>query len=323
MKSNNSVFRLEGAGLALVPLLVAIILGLLIMPRAALPSDVPLPSIDTRALALREKEENALIETQFERDGLSADVRALGSELRTLHEAEAKGLLKVDAARAQLSAMKEKVERARALAIATSGAVPVRTLFVVQKRAFLNEVSHLASGESDELHALAGDFMARMRTAGWASDRDVKLSREELSVFYKSMWAHDVGLELDPWFELSLNEKKVLFAVYLAKPRPPEKLRETFEEARKHAKGAAECAKVESERERAAEAWRAEKIEALAAFDPSYPKDYALGIANYRMGKSLQAQVLFRAWLEKHPSGPLAARAENYLKAASAQLEGR
>jgi hypothetical protein len=320
----------SGAGLALIPLLLAGVLFLLMIPRATLPDDIPLPKVDTRTLKARAQEE-AVLFYNFERVGLSADVRALGTELRALHAAEGEGLLDVDAAQSKLSLLKEHVERARAVAVAKSGIEAVRTLFVVQKRAFVEQVALAEhAGDSDELRALAGDFMSRMQNAGWVRGKskatgmhEVVLSQDELGVLYKAMWSHDVGLELDTWFELSLDEKRVLFSIYLAHPHVPDSMRQSFDGAAKHAVSPQECARVEQEREKAKEAWRAEKIAALGSFDESYPTGYALGIANYRMGKMLQAQTLLRGWLDKNPEGPLALRARNYLKETSRALEGR
>jgi TolA-binding protein len=318
-KANN---RSQGAFLALIPLMVAIVLLALLLPHAAPPDDVPLPHADMRTLHARALEEESLLHTLDRSSGLTPDVRDLGTSLRALHEAQAKGYLKQEERRPELSALKARVEQARALAVATSGETAVRTLFALQKRNFLTETARLDT-ETDELRALAGDFVARMRAAGWLDNGRLVLSREQLGVVFKSMWAHDVGLELDPWFDLSLDEKRLLHSIYLAHPRLPESLREALVNAKSNAKDAATCLAVEREIDKARETWRAEKIESLASIDARYPREYALGISNYRQGKLPQAQALFRRWLELHPDGAYTVRAQNFLKAVADKQEGR
>jgi TolA-binding protein len=319
--STQSPSRSQGAFLALIPLIVAVVLFALLLPHAAPPDDVPLPRVDMRGLHAREQEEEALLRALDSSAGLTPDVRDLGTALRALHEAQAKGYLKLEERRAELSALKTHVEQARALAIATSGEISVRTLFALQKRNFLTEVAR--TGETEELRALAGDFATRMRSAGWLDDTQTVLRREELGVLFKSMWAHDVGLELDSWFDLSFDEKRVLYSIYLAHPRIPESLREALTNAKSNAKDAATCFGVDREIEKAREGWRIEKIESLSAFDATYPREYALGIAHYRQGKLPQAQALFRRWLELHPDGAYALRAQNFLRAVVDKQDGR
>lgn len=323
MQTTPKNSRTQGAALALVPLLVFAVMFMLLVPHAAQPEGIPLPEPDLRTLEAREQEEDLLLRTLVSSEGLTADVRDLGSELRALHTAQAKGLAKLEDQRTVLSSLKERVERARAVAVGTSGMQAIRTLFVLQKRAFLDEAGGLSEhNESAELNALAGDFATRMRSAGWLTDGTLHLTRMQLAVLFKGMWSHDVGLELDPWFELSLDEKRVLFSVYLRYPRIPEGLRASLESAKANAKDTQTCADVEREIEKARETWRMEKIEVLAGFDSAYPREYALGIANYRLGKLTQAQALFRRSLELHPEGAYAMRTQNFLKATANRIEG-
>ncbi len=70
--------------------------------------------------------------------------------------------------------------------------------------------------------------------------------------------------------------------------------------------------------ERAAiESWRLDHIARLAAIDPSYPVEYARGVARFGRGEYRASADAFRKWLTDHPDGPLALRAQNFLRAAA------
>jgi hypothetical protein len=74
---------------------------------------------------------------------------------------------------------------------------------------------------------------------------------------------------------------------------------------------------VAASERRAIERWRLDRISRLAAFDPSYPADYARGVASYRAGDYVAAAEAFRSWLNDHPDGPFSLRAAGYLRAAA------
>lgn len=308
--------RAQGAGLALVPVVVAAFLGFLSLPRAVPPDEVPLPEVDGRALEKSRAIEDRLI-ADFDREGLVGDVRALGSALRAYHRAQLDGT-------ADTAATKQDVERARAVAVGTAGMEKVHALFVVQRTAFFREVAayETTGVESDELRELGGAFLPRLRQAGWVRDHRILASDDERRVLYKMMWGLDVGLDQDAPFVLDLEERRILYRLYLRLPHPPEHLRVTLAKAKEHARDAAECAKVEDEERAMAEKWRVSKITVLGEFDPTYPTEYALGIAHYRLGDYVASAADFRRHLDRHPSGPLTLRAQNYLKAALQAAEG-
>src|SRR5271154_4916188 len=74
--------------LALVPVGVAVLLGMLLLPRRATPDTVPLPLADPHALA-RTLEADRLLAARGRSEPLSGSVRALGSALRDFHTLEA------------------------------------------------------------------------------------------------------------------------------------------------------------------------------------------------------------------------------------------
>jgi hypothetical protein len=212
----------------------------------------------------------------------------------------------------------EKVTQARAQAFATAGKNAVRMLFVVQSHAFLAAVRayQLTGKETDELRELAGPFLQRLRQAEWIVGSDVQVSERELRVLYKLMWGFDTGLEAEEGFAVTLDERRVLYGLYLRKPHPPEHLRSALLRAKEHAGSRELCVKVEDETRAASEKWRIGKIAAVGEFDANYPTEYALGIAHFRLGDYQASGQSFRRWIDQHPGGPWTLRAQNFLKAA-------
>ncbi|MFO0664913.1 MAG: hypothetical protein U0174_13235 [Polyangiaceae bacterium] len=315
MSANNVKSRFRGAGLSLVPVAVCVLLAGLLLPRAAVPDDVPLPVIDERALLALEAEDDAR-QRQVDEAGLSGDVRALGSDLRAFHELQAEGARDMG----RLLEAKDRVFASRARVVSGEGVELVHKLFSVQLARFKSEVAaYRASGEESlELRALSGTFLARMRSASWVVGRDVRLTDAELRVLYKSMWALDVGLDSDPTFSLTLDEKRVLYRLFLRSPHPSEQLRGVFVEAKRRANGTVECGRVLEEERLSAEKWRIQKILQLAELDPAYPKDYALGAAFYRAGDYGASVQAYRRFLDTHADGPLVLRARNFYRGALA-----
>jgi TolA-binding protein len=116
---------------------------------------------------------------------------------------------------------------------------------------------------------------------------------------------------------LALDEQRAVYAFYLSHPRPPKAMREALESARRGARDTNACTAIAEAERVATESWRLERITRLAAIDPSYPAEYARGVASYRRGDFGASARAFRAWLRDHPDGPLALRAQNYLRAAA------
>src|SRR5262245_6282829 len=102
----------DAARLALIPFGVALVLGLLLLPRGAPPEAVPLPIADRRELARAAAADAALAESA-RRDPLPGPVRALGSAVRDFHVLEAQ-----DADVRDLGAARGRVDAALVEAIA-------------------------------------------------------------------------------------------------------------------------------------------------------------------------------------------------------------
>ncbi len=303
----------ESRGLALVPVTVCVLLLALMMPRAAKPDSVPLPDVDERAVAAVVKADRARA-AQARASRLPQDILAVGTAFRAVQAADAHARGPDDEA-----SYNARTELREALSVVRrrASAAELVSLRAVQLEAFLEEVRRFeATGEtSRELEELAGAFVERMRAVGWVEDHRMVPDESQLRVAYKTMWNAVVG-EGTPELALTLDEHRVLYGLYLSRPHPPETRRAELEAERKAAKSDVECERAAVNARRATEKWRADKIRQLGRIDPSYPTDYALGVAYFRGDQHDLAVKSFRTWLDAHPDGPWSLRARNHLKAA-------
>ena len=305
--------RKGGRWLAVFPLSVAVILMLLMMPRATVPEAVPLPRADVRALAgIARADDGRAAAAEAER--LPTDVLAVGTALRVLNGAEARGvdeLGMVDARRQLDGALRDLAPRKDAAA----DLIALRSL---QTRRFLDALARWeATGESSEDFVdLAASFVQRAGDAGWVVDRKIILTDTERRVMFKTVWNVLAGIDTNPELALTLDEQRALYAFYIDHPRPPESRRLSLETQRSAATTPEACARANVEQRRQAELWRADKIKKLGAIDSSYPTAYALGVAYYRAGRFNLSADAFTMFIGQHPDGPYALRARNHLKAA-------
>lgn len=301
--------------LALVPVGVALVLGVLLVPRSAEPEGVPLPLPDAASLARTVAADRALAD-RARHEPLPGAVRALGSAIRAFHTLEAH-----DAEAHQLYEARAAVDEDLALALAPpAGTEPLLELRALQLESFLDEVHRFeATGEqSEELGALAGAFVRAMTLEGWVQGHHVVADEAALRALFKNMWNGFLGPEVHAEFAPTLDEERALYAFYLSHPHPSRSMRDAIEAARRGARNAKDCSALEQAERAATESWRLEHIERLRAIDPSYPADYARGVASYGRGDFVASARAFRAWLIEHPEGPLSLRAKNYLRAAVA-----
>ena len=299
--------------LALVPLGVAFVLGVLLMPRRAVPESVPLPVPDGRALTRVVASDHELAE-RARREPLPASVRALGSATRTFHLLEAQG-----AEGYRLSEARRAVDAALGDAMASS-LDPIVELRAVEMESFLAELRRFESDgtQSEELLSLSGSFVRSLTLEGWCEGRNLAPDPAALRTMFKHMWNGFVGLESRPELRPTLDEERALYAFYLSHAHPSRAMRDALTAARRGAHDAAACTAIDEAHRAGTEAWRLEHIARLAAIDPSYPADYARGVASFRRGDYGASAKAFRSWVQAHPEGPLSLRAQNYLRGASA-----
>jgi hypothetical protein len=298
--------------LALVPIGVALTLGMLLVPRQALPDAVPLPLADGRALAHAAAVDHELAE-QARREPLPGPIRALGSALRDLHRVEvgAAGTLSV-------ANVRQNVDARLAEALSGGNDTLLR-LRAVQLESFLAEVHRFEEThvQSDELVEVAGGFVRSMESEGWYDGHSFAASDGALRAMFKEMWNALLGLDKQAAFTPPLDEERALYALYLSRPHPAPAMRDAIAAARRGARDARTCEAVAEADRMAVETWRIERIARLAAIDPTYPALYARGVAHLRRGDFVRAADDLGAWLSQHPDGPLALRARSYLRAAS------
>jgi hypothetical protein len=302
----------DAMSLALVPLGVALVLGILLLPRRAAPESVPLPVASGSELARVAAADHARAE-RGRREPLPGPVRALGSTLRDFHTLEAK-----DADNRELYEARRTVDAAFVEAF-RGGTEPLLALRAVQLEGFLDEIHRFeATGEqSSELKALAGAFVRSLTTEGWCDGHSVAPDDDALRTMFKQMWNAFLGLEGQPEMAPTLDEQRAVYAFYLSHAHPPKTMRDALDAARRGARDATACTAIAEAERAATESWRLERIARLGALDPSYPTEYARGVASYRRGDFGASAQAFRVWLREHPDGPLALRAQNYLRAAA------
>jgi len=298
--------------LALVPLGASLLLGMLVLPRRAMPDALPLPVADPQSLR-RTLELDEELAARARLSPLPGAVRALGSALRDFHVLEGTG-----GQSAQLAKARQGIDAALVEA-QPAGEERLLELRAVQLQAFLAEVSRFVSTgvESPELGALAGSFVRSMRAEAWCEGHRLVLTDPQLRAMFKQMWNTLLGVDERPSFALTLDEKRALYGLRLARPRLPARVRDAIAEAKRAAKDARACESIELSERRALEHWSLDHIRQLASVDPDYPAAYARGIANLRGGSFAAAAEAFGEWLSAHPDGALALRARSYLRWAS------
>jgi hypothetical protein len=302
--------------LAAVPVGVAVLLGMLLLPRSGDADSVPLPVPDASALA-REAATDRDRAAAARREPLPGPVRALGSAIREFH-------------RLEIQRDERVVVQARAAVDAAlvealpGGDEPLLRLRAVQLEAFLAEVHAFerSGTESPELTELAGTFVPAMRNEGFCEDHTIVAGDAALVAMFKQMWNTFVGLHERKSFDLSLDEKRALYALYLGHALPAPEAREALDSARRGAHDERTCEAVDEAVTAAIESRRLERIARIATFDPAYPALYARGVANLRRRKFTLAADAFRAWLLAHPDGPWSLRARTFLRTALAGERG-
>jgi len=307
----------SGYMLGLVPLGAAILFGLLLLPRATPPEDVPVPIADGRALARARHADAALAKT-----ALSDDVRALGSAIRAFNALEAQQTTDVYVTSEKMNAARADIDRALVPIVPLANRDDVLlALRAIQLESFVAEVKayEKTGKESAELLAVGGPFVHRMRDVGWgAGEHGLAASEDVLRTMFKMAW--DGLLHIDhPPFAPSLDEERALYAFYLRHPHAPEQTRKRIDEARVAASTAKACAALVEAEAMAAEGWRLDKVQRIGAIDPSYPRAYAEGVSHYRHKDYEAAVESFREWIAAHPEGPWTLRARNYIRAALAE----
>lgn len=303
--------RREGRWLASIPVGIALLLGLLMFPRAAAPTDVPLPDVDQRSLDAVVRADAARAKAARE-NRLSSDVLAVGSLIRSLNEA-----VHADS-REETERLRIELDHAISMIPRAELAERMIALRSIQLDQFLVELTRFeeTGTESQDLAGLAGAFVRRMRDAGWIDENRLVFDEFERRVVFKIAWNTVTGLDKADAMQPTLDELRVLYRLYLRSPHPTELQRLALVHERRSARTQADCDRYVLNAQRATEAWRGDKIRTLGEIDPTYPTQYALGVSFYLQGNYDAAIDSFRKWIDAHPDGRWSVRARNHLKAA-------
>ena len=312
-KANRKESRLEGYLLGLVPVVVGLVFGVLCLPHAVPPDDVPVPVVRARALREIAARERVLASDPTP---LPDDIRALGSAIRAYNTREAQQGIDPYVTPAAMNEARSALEDVLG-PVASGRDDALLALRATQLESFVAEVHAFekTGAESAELQALGGPFVRRMREVGWCRDHACSFDDEALRAMFRLSWNGLLRLERAP-FAPGLEEQRALYAFYLRHPHAPEAARKRIDEARGSARSEKACAALVEAEALAADGWRIDKVKRLAQSDPEYPRDYALGILKYRNKSYAAAAESFRDWLEAHPDGPWTLRARNYLRAS-------
>ena len=300
--------------LALIPVTIAALTMLLMMPRTVPPEDVPLPQIDGAALEAQRQDDLAR-EASARATRPAGEILQVGTTLRALNLAQVTGASPEDVGVARTALESAFITAA---SDAERGLDGLRTLRALQLESFLTEVERFeATGKSsEELEELAGPFLDHMIAAGWVQDGKVLLGDGARRAAYKLVWNAQMGAERLKGMPITLDEQRALYTFYLTHPHASEAQRLAYEAMRRKASSRDECTKANAEEHLDMEQWRIDKIRRLGELDPTYPTGYALGVSYYRSGRLEQSIEAFRGWVVNHPDGPYSLRARNHLKAA-------
>jgi hypothetical protein len=270
---------------------IAILSALLFVPRSSEPRDLPVPTVDRREQAWRDRKEEALARLAYASE-LPFEVRAAGERLRRYGRATAH--------RDRRGAAEELAElRSIVLtALDQHGDQGLLVLRAVQTQLFLASLRRWeAGGERDaDLEELAGDFLGAARNNGWLNGKQLVLTRDERRVMFQVRWARLAGLMERSPFAPTLNEWRSYYRFLIEHP----------ELGRLRKRGGGSVTTL---------LWG--YVDAIEKRDPDYPGVLARGILHYQESEYGAAARAFRAYLDERPAGPRRLWARNYLMAAT------
>jgi hypothetical protein len=263
----------------------------LAVPRAVVPDEIPLPSVD-RAEVRRSAEHDRVLVAGAVEKPLPMKIRAVGEAFRRFGLVETHG----DIARADEASrtLRARVSEGRA----AFGDDPLLALRAVQADLFVRAVRRWETTgvEEPDVTELGGGFLRRAASNGWVShDHTLEIGADGLAAIFAMRWTKLCGLIEKHPFSPTLNQWRLYFRTLMAHP---ESSNDTG---------------VESQ-------ILASYVTAIARKDPDYPELLARGILAFRMNDYPASEAALVAHLRRHPDGPWWLRARNYLVAARERL---
>jgi hypothetical protein len=308
-----------GNWLAVIPVTVAAVFASLMVPHAVPPDEVPLPTVDARALAATVEADDDRVR-RLDPHPLPAEIRAVGSALRAFNVAEAHGAEPSDMSRARTD-----LDNAFHLALSVARVSDLVDLRALEMQQFMAEVRRYERhGEiSAELTELGGTFIQRMVRVGWCVEHRVLMDDAVRRVAFKLTWNKLLLVDNNPSFAVTLDEMRVLYGFYFKHAHPFEGQRPLLDAIRASAHDPASIRHANDTYENATAAWLMPKVDELARVDPTYPEPLARAAIQYLRHDYAAAGTLYERWQEAHPNGPWSLRVQNHLRATVLAEEDR
>ncbi|NUO49167.1 MAG: hypothetical protein HOV80_09960 [Polyangiaceae bacterium] len=279
--------HLEGWQLGVVIVVMAWVAVLLMVPRTEEPESVPLPHLAPREVSAsraRAAEESRRLASHE----LSPNLRLLGARLNAYGLAEHAG------------------DKRRMVELAQLTQELGGQLAVLEHEHILDLRAHLAERfvqtfsefvrtgiETEELVGLGGNVVETFRKNGWLEHTDEPEFDLFLRGLHKRRFDKLIGTKIEMPIDSAEERAKVRFLMQHP-PRAP----------------------VADPDGVFAGNFVLGQIEEAVNLDPSYPENYARGIALFRIGRYEASAAAFDAFLAERDGGPYRIRAANYLKAA-------
>ena len=289
----------DGWQAGIVVITMSLLVGLILVPRPQIPSEIPCPRPDM-AMLKSMAAQDALLALEVKKAGLAFEVRQVGESFRRFGVAVAVGET-VIAERLQ----GELQQQIRAVPDSDS----LVRLRAYQTLDFLRELETFeATGvETRGLQELGGEFVRTARDAGWlvrkGSGERLLADDVTRAALFRKRWAETLTLH-GPKFDATIDEERAVFAFLLRHP----------------------VVQISDERAmdmeyrcQAVNEYLLRKVTALGAVDSAYPTDFARGLLLQRLGKPQAAVEPLARFLDDYPDGPYTLHARNALRLAQAR----
>ncbi|MEZ4374200.1 MAG: hypothetical protein R3B07_25500 [Polyangiaceae bacterium] len=283
----------EGWQVGAILIGVALVSGLLAIPRAVSPGPLPLPQLSNADLRDDLREERSLARAARD-EGLSFETRTVGEYLRKLGNAEhasngtpAPGLAdRLEDVRASVAGLRR--------AQGQTADRELMRLRAVQGELFVRALR--GHGPAEDVGQLGGAFDNAPAHRPWFDGKRFVGDDVEALLLFKARWNRITNLDGVAEFALRPSEWLALVRFLL-----------------QHPEGSDPAAQAQSQ---------LATLDALSKRQPEYPLAFAKGTVFYREGAYDVAAMAFQQHLETHPSGPWALRARNHLLAARERAQG-
>ena len=282
--------HIDGWPLAGISIAVGLIAVWLVSPRPTTPDVLPLPEVG-KAEADRWFALEHARSLQAHRQQLPRQIRAIGESYREY----SLGTTLDRPSSEELTRFRQRV----ALALQQGHASEVAQLRATQTELFVEAMREWrrTGRQEQELNELAGTFLSAASKNGWLDSLKQPLTDAALAVLFAMRWSHLAGL-LD---HQELQPPVVLWQLYFDfLLRHPEEALSAPMKKLQHQLG---------------------YVESLSRHDPHYPRDFALGVLQYRAYRYVEAEQSFRRFLANPANQRWRLRARNHWLECRSRIE--